>query len=113
MAEPPIQSATAIVAQNNAGDLLQRDAQVSERTPINKQAPYVIVGLVPFFLITLNTAIFMWIRIICHAKSIPSVHDDFYGASWGPLTLSGEWWRLLTSLFVHRGIDLAPRKRTP
>ncbi|HUJ30361.1 MAG TPA: rhomboid family intramembrane serine protease [Candidatus Acidoferrum sp.] len=35
----------------------------------------------------------------------PSVpHAIRWGANFGPLTLSGEWWRLFTSMFVHFGL---------
>lgn len=27
-----------------------------------------------------------------------------WGANWGPATLSGQWWRLLTNVFIHIGI---------
>lgn len=53
-----------------------------------------------WFLVALNVAVFCWIRIQTAKKASPHVLSH-YGANWGFQTLSGEWWRLFTSLFVH------------
>jgi membrane associated rhomboid family serine protease len=53
-----------------------------------------VVGLV-----LLNIAIFLVLPIAFRGDYPPRL--DKLGADWGPLTLSGQWWRLLTSVFVH------------
>ena len=68
-------------------------------------------------LLALNLAIF--IAMVCGASlakpfSWAAIWDRFlhtaspilihWGADYGPLTLGGQWWRLVTALFVHIGI---------
>lgn len=50
-------------------------------------------------LIALNVVVF-FVLPTAFGNKYPS-HLDHLGADWGPLTLSGQWWRLLTSTFVH------------
>lgn len=50
-------------------------------------------------LILVNITVFLALPIIFGNHYPPRV--DRLGADWGPLTLSGQWWRLLTSAFVH------------
>ncbi len=50
-------------------------------------------------LITMNLAAFLLLPIAVGSKYASNpVH---FGANYGPLTLSGEWWRLVSSIFVH------------
>jgi rhomboid protease GluP len=53
----------------------------------------------------INVAVFLGMALaastIMHFSLQETIH---WGANFGPLTLSGEWWRLLTNVFVHEGI---------
>jgi rhomboid protease GluP len=56
-------------------------------------------------LIAINCAVFA--AMICTGVSLltPNVKDLVrWGANYGPLTIGGEWWRLLTAAFLHSGI---------
>ncbi len=58
------------------------------------------------------TSVLIAINLIIYiAMAVSSKQIDFsvemlrsWGADYGPLTLHGEWWRLLTSTFVHGGL---------
>ncbi|AYN03132.1 rhomboid family intramembrane serine protease [Flavobacterium sp. 140616W15] len=56
-------------------------------------------------LINLNILIFL---IMCFSGTnmfLPETHDIIdWGANFGPLTTENDWWRLLTSCFIHLGI---------
>jgi rhomboid protease GluP len=55
-------------------------------------------------LIAINLAVFVLMVIDGVSFNKPQVKDMIsWGAEFGPKTLEGEWWRLLTSMFVHIG----------
>ncbi len=64
----------------------------------------------PTFLITtgligLNALVFLIMVLRGVSPLLPSPQQAIaFGADYGPLTLNEQWWRLLTSMFVHFGI---------
>ncbi|HEX9121431.1 MAG TPA: rhomboid family intramembrane serine protease, partial [Terriglobales bacterium] len=56
-------------------------------------------------LVAINVLIF--IAMVVKGASVTQPTSDQllrWGANFGPLTLTGQWWRLLTAMFVHIGI---------
>lgn len=53
----------------------------------------------------INVAVFLGMALAGSTVMDFSPQETIHwGANWGPLTLSGEWWRLLTCVFVHGGV---------
>jgi rhomboid protease GluP len=56
-------------------------------------------------LIGLNVAIFALMTLLGVSAFAPTGRQLlFWGANYGPFTLGGQWWRLLSSAFVHIGV---------
>src|ERR1051325_8167119 len=68
--------------------------QLRERTPFAPVAPA---------LVALNVLVFVFMLLGNGAINAPETLIS-WGASFGPRTTNGEWWRLVTMLFVHRSI---------
>jgi len=53
----------------------------------------------------LNVLVFVIMVLRGVSPFLPSPRQAIaFGADYGPLTLNGQWWRLVTSMFVHFGI---------
>ncbi|MDR3387706.1 MAG: rhomboid family intramembrane serine protease [Rudaea sp.] len=82
------------------------DAPVIEarefRRELLARSPHVYVTNV---LIAANCVVFLAMAI-SGISPISPVSADLvgWGANWGPRTTDGEWWRLVSSLFIHIGI---------
>jgi len=81
----------------------QADASVvplAEGKPRETLLPVVTIGI-----IGLNTLVYLAMGLSGASWTDPTIQQAVrWGADYGPLTLSGEWWRLFTSTFVHYGI---------
>jgi rhomboid protease GluP len=61
--------------------------------------------MVTHLLIGINVAVFVLMVANGVSLSIPTAPDLVrWGANFGPLTIAGQWWRLLSCVFVHIGI---------
>ena len=61
--------------------------------------------VVTYTIIAINVIVFVAMCV----KGVPFMHPTTqdvipWGASYGPLTVGGQWWRLFTEIFVHFGI---------
>src|SRR5580658_3515561 len=73
--------------------------------PTSGQAPVTPSFLITAGLIALNVMVFLIMVLRGVSPFAPSSQQMIaFGADFGPLTLNGQWWRLVTSMFVHFGI---------
>jgi membrane associated rhomboid family serine protease/Flp pilus assembly protein TadD len=73
--------------------------------PTSGQAPVTPSFFITAGLIGLNVVVFLIMVLRGVSPFAPSAQQMIaFGADFGPLTLNGQWWRLVTSMFVHFGI---------
>ncbi|HZL24895.1 MAG TPA: rhomboid family intramembrane serine protease [Acidobacteriaceae bacterium] len=72
-----------------------------ERPPQQRRSEPVVT----FAIIAINAIVYLAMCVKGVSFMHPTAQDVIpWGASYGPLTLGGQWWRLLTEIFVHFGI---------
>lgn len=90
-------------------DPLKSDEKDTEGEPLQNlieawEGPHTSVWLTPT-LLGLNLAVFIGMAATGVDILSPDVQSlSGWGANVGQLTVSGQWWRLLTSMFLHVGI---------
>jgi rhomboid protease GluP len=93
-------------ASPNCPECDERLAQMSRAgVPASGQALVSPSFLITTGLIGLNVLVFVVMVLRGVSPFLPSPQQAIaFGADYGPLTLNGQWWRLVTSMFVHFGI---------
>jgi membrane associated rhomboid family serine protease/Flp pilus assembly protein TadD len=93
-------------ASMNCPECDERLAQTSRSgAPTAGQALVSPSFLITTGLIGLNVLVFAIMVLRGVSPFLPSPQQAIaFGADFGPLTLNGQWWRLVTSMFVHFGI---------
>jgi rhomboid protease GluP len=92
--EAPLQNEAIVAAAEMDKDQKFQEALVLTPDPI------LTIGL-----ILINAAVFVLMAIAGVGIMDPSIDGLLrWGADYGPLTTHGQWWRLITSTFVHIGI---------
>src|ERR1700693_1013616 len=85
------------------GEIVEDAKQPVMRTPWVRSGESSI-GLTQI-IFGINVAVFLGMALAASTVMDFSPQETIrWGANWGPLTLRGEWWRLLTCVFVHGGI---------
>lgn len=80
-----------------------RTAQIVAQLPAS--AHRIALPPVTLAIIAANALVYVAMGISGASWTDPSILDAVkWGADFGPLTLSSDWWRLFTSTFVHFGI---------
>jgi len=88
----------------------EADAAAARTVATMAQLPHVVVRRLPLPALTLgiiaaNALVYVAMTVSGVSWIEPNIRDAVkWGADFGPLTLSSDWWRLLTSTFVHFGI---------
>jgi rhomboid protease GluP len=79
-----------------ADRLSQFQATLAAITPHTYVTPTIIL---------LNVAVFIALSVFTGTLLVPDVQTMVqWGANFAPLTTTGQWWRLITSMFLHFGI---------
>jgi membrane associated rhomboid family serine protease len=93
-------------ASHNCPECVQRQAQaINASQPAGAETAPAELFPVTITLITLNVLVFAIMVISGVSVFLPTPKEAIaFGADFGPLTLGGQWWRLVTSMFVHFGL---------
>ena len=91
-----LRAETALAAAEHQSQMAEVD-QALNLSGSNLYATYAIIVLnvIVFILMVMDGAGIMEPNGLVHLK---------WGSNFGPLTLSGDWWRLLSNVFIHFGI---------